>query len=696
MSILRFHLMIGAPGSGKSHIVKILAPLIKAEIISTDQIRKKLYGDESNQGDWNEIKSVIDNKLDAAIAKKKSVILDSTHAYRKWRLAYTQNLNKVEQIEWIGWILTTEKSICLSWNKKRTKIVPKPIIDEYYAAINDKYFGPIRGEGFSTLIKINPAKEKDLKAKLLKEISSINFKISQGKKNDSSKKLHGYSNLLDFERLLFFTKLLLEFPNIDLENEHARKKLKGICNPLPKGNIFEKASILIKNMYGDCYADIEKLEIDLNWLKSQGFLNFDSNEEEIKPPKLNTFRNLQAVGMHTISDEIIFKKIMNLIRFISKNPYGFEKSKINSLYQYYINNLGNSYMPNEEHSFRKDIQNFINPYGFSNLGTKARNGYCFGNAILDKSQIKEIYQFLSESSKRLDNPSMTDLQNDLSKRIKWSGIEINENPTKIIINQSIIKKDFVSDISLLNPSNSKELDLVINERKKIYIEKLKFSSSHKGENNFDGQYIWPIQILFHNIGWYLAYETIPVANEKSLIKVLRLDRFSMRTIDNKSSRSVKIHSEKVKQLNKLIEISSGIFFGNDSELQSKFLDNEFEIYKDYLIKVRFLVTKNIYMFLREGLQRYPLRQIKMSKPRKEDMWRPPEKTSSVFVLEPLNKGEHLYPIEYYLPPWIMEKNGDRDFKKWLLGFGPEIIIESPDYLKEEYIERISKISSLYG
>ena len=111
----------------------------------------------------------------------------------------------------------------------------------------------------------------------------------------------------------------------------------------------------------------------------------------------------------------------------------------------------------------------------------------------------------------------------------------------------------------------------------------------------------------------------------------------MRTIDNKSSRSVKIHSEKVKQLNKLIEISSGIFFGNDSELQSKFLDNEFEIYKDYLIKVRFLVTKNIYMF-QEGLQRYPLRQIKMSKPRKEDMWRPPEKTSSVFVLEPLKKG----------------------------------------------------------
>ena len=98
------------------------------------------------------------------------------------------------------------ETICLSWNKKRTKIVPKPIIDEYYAAIHDKYFGPIRGEGFSTLIKINPL-AKDLKAKLLKEISSINFKISQGKKM-IPQKLHGYSNLLDFERLLFFIKLL--------------------------------------------------------------------------------------------------------------------------------------------------------------------------------------------------------------------------------------------------------------------------------------------------------------------------------------------------------------------------------------------------------------------------------------------------------------------------------------------------------
>jgi len=386
---------------------------------------------------------------------------------------------------------------------------------------------------------------------------------------------------------------------------------------------------------------------------------------------------------------------MNLIRFISKNPYGFESSKLKSLYEYYINNLDNCYMPSEVHSLRKDIQNFITPYGFTDSAIKAKNGHCFGNAILDKSQIKEVYQFLAESSRRLDNPSMIDLKNDLIKRIKWSGIEINENPSKFITNQSIINKDFVSEISLLNPENSKALDSAINERKKIFIERLKFAASHKIKNNSKGQYIWPLQILFHNIGWYLAYETIPIASESGLLKVLRLDRFTMRAIDNNSSRSLNIHSSKVKQLNKLIEISSGIFFGDDIEIQKKFLDNEFEGFKEYLVTVRFLATKNIYMFLREGLQRYPLNQIRMSKPSKDDMWVPPEKTSSVFVLEPLNKGNHLYPIEYDLPPWVIEKNGDRDFKRWLFGFGPEIIIESPNILKKEYIQRIREISELY-
>ena len=79
----------------------------------------------------------------------------------------------------------------------------------------------------------------------------------------------------------------------------------------------------------------------------------------LKLPEVNIFRNSLNLGMHTISDQFNFIKIMNLIRFISKNPYGFESSKLKSLYEYYINNLDNCYMPSEVHSLRKDIQNFM-------------------------------------------------------------------------------------------------------------------------------------------------------------------------------------------------------------------------------------------------------------------------------------------------------------------------------------------------
>ena len=40
MSKLRCHLLIGPPASGKTSIAKILAPILKAEIISTDAIRE--------------------------------------------------------------------------------------------------------------------------------------------------------------------------------------------------------------------------------------------------------------------------------------------------------------------------------------------------------------------------------------------------------------------------------------------------------------------------------------------------------------------------------------------------------------------------------------------------------------------------------------------------------------------------------
>ena len=93
------HLLIGPPSSGKSTLAKIMAPILNAEIISTDLIRENIYGDENIQGEWSEIKLVVQKKIIECFKNKKDFIVDATHAKRAWRLSLTQNLNLNYDIE---------------------------------------------------------------------------------------------------------------------------------------------------------------------------------------------------------------------------------------------------------------------------------------------------------------------------------------------------------------------------------------------------------------------------------------------------------------------------------------------------------------------------------------------------------------------------------------------------------------------
>ena len=53
MAALRCHLLIGPPATGKTTVAALLAPLLDAELLSTDRIREELYGDPMIQGNWS-------------------------------------------------------------------------------------------------------------------------------------------------------------------------------------------------------------------------------------------------------------------------------------------------------------------------------------------------------------------------------------------------------------------------------------------------------------------------------------------------------------------------------------------------------------------------------------------------------------------------------------------------------------------
>ena len=145
------HLLIGPPSSGKSTLAKIMAPILNAEIISTDLIREKIYGDENIQGEWSEIKLEVQNQIINCLRNKKDFIIDATHAKRDWRLSITQNLNLSYEIEWFGWWLKTPKLKCFEWNKLRPRKVPEKIIGDYWDILNDNIFGPNTSEGFKDI-----------------------------------------------------------------------------------------------------------------------------------------------------------------------------------------------------------------------------------------------------------------------------------------------------------------------------------------------------------------------------------------------------------------------------------------------------------------------------------------------------------------------------------------------------------------
>jgi adenylate kinase family enzyme len=82
------HFLIGLPASGKSTLAQILAQESCGLVVSTDQVRAHLYGDEAIQGVWQEIETEVLSQVKGAINQRQSVIYDATNANCLWRTGF--------------------------------------------------------------------------------------------------------------------------------------------------------------------------------------------------------------------------------------------------------------------------------------------------------------------------------------------------------------------------------------------------------------------------------------------------------------------------------------------------------------------------------------------------------------------------------------------------------------------------------
>lgn len=147
------HILIGCPSSGKSTLAKqIIQQDVNCQIVSTDNIRKQLFGDEKIQGDWQLIESEIFKQIDSHIKAGKPIIYDATNAQKSWRISMLKKLTQYDNVNWIGWHLKTPLQVCLDWNKRRDRTVPDDVIINLYQSLKD--FPPLTSEGFFAVYDI--------------------------------------------------------------------------------------------------------------------------------------------------------------------------------------------------------------------------------------------------------------------------------------------------------------------------------------------------------------------------------------------------------------------------------------------------------------------------------------------------------------------------------------------------------------
>jgi predicted kinase len=696
---LRCHLLIGPPASGKTTLAGVLSEVTGAVVLSTDELRSELFGDPAVQGPWRDIEVLLHQRIRESVAAAVPVIVDATHARRPWRLAIIQALILPAPVEWIGWWLHTPLGTCLQWNQTRQRLVPEPVIREMAAALADPVFGPSRAEGFAAVVALVPTHQRELAPLLRGELARLDHRIRSAHNREKHFALHGYARLLDLERLLYLLRLLSTYPELSAADPATRGELESIVSPLPEGDLADRAAAYLRRLHGECYGEAKAIRADLAWLEANGFCQGEPVLAPIQPPPAPPRPQAESWpggvhgGVPALGDAAVFQRVFTLLRHLLQQP--FDREAGTPLPEHLIAQteaIPGAYLPGEAATLRKDIEKLLTPYGFRHRNDNVRHGYAIGTALLSAHRLREIHGVVSQAAGRLADPTAQDLLNELEQRLRWAGIALESAPpVRAFANRSIVSSALVRPDSLAAERQAEALETAIVERRRIELERYASVGSYAGSPSGSFR-VWPLQLLFHNIGWYLVYEEDALGTGEGLIRSERIDRLALRRSERGNRRGDDAHALALKRLELLLHHSGGIYFGDNLEEQLPLASPNARLRARQLVTLRFGCQGWCFAFIREGLQRYPVEHTRFSKPLPGDHWWHHPKAPH--VLEPGSPADtHPYPVELDLPPWTVAS--DIDLRNWLFGFGAGIRIESPPQLRQEHRQRLEAALAVY-
>lgn len=149
-----FYMMVGLPGSGKTTYAEKLAstlggPMFEQSIVvlSSDAIRKELWGDENDQQHPDQVFNVMRSRMRIACLKGQTIIYDATNISRKRRIGVLNDLPKTFKGKKHCIVVAQPIEEVLRRNANRERVVPEEVI----MRMLKNYQPPCKGEGWDEI-----------------------------------------------------------------------------------------------------------------------------------------------------------------------------------------------------------------------------------------------------------------------------------------------------------------------------------------------------------------------------------------------------------------------------------------------------------------------------------------------------------------------------------------------------------------
>ncbi|NJK72566.1 MAG: ATP-binding protein, partial [Synechococcaceae cyanobacterium SM2_3_60] len=552
------HCLIGPPGSGKSTLAAMLvAHTPDLIIVSTDTIRKELYGDEYHQGSWPEVKAEVIRRANEAIASGRGVIYDATNVRRAWRLAIMAVMPRTD-VYWLAWTLPTPREQCLAWNQGRDRPVPEAVVLDMCDAFDPKQVDC--AEGFDYVSRVpGDVGHWDVPGMLSITPAKIARQIKARRNRAGTIESHRYSQLVDFERLMFVISLISNYP--------------GIGSFDLKVTAETELAALLHQHYGEIYADPAAIAQDLRFLEAIELISRDREQDLVNIGDILAREQGQLGHVpdhwaaHRYSDRESMARLLSIIRFMAYSPLN------GSTQEEVVEALSQEGLHLGRDAFRKDVEKVLRPYQILPPQTRAyKKGYFLGTGLLTTEELSKLWSRLQKLREEVAWQSFDpdNILNTFAERLAYSKIlpeaDIKQGlDVRRIGSRGIVDPKKVSHMSLLRRQDN--LETAIRNGQCLRLVRLPHTGTFQKDAPHEHLEVYPLIIVFHNIGWYLGYQR----RDTGLYAFTRMDRLVSESTLHHYRRSISDQKRAQAELLKLYDEGVSPYLGNDVTQQKAIL-----------------------------------------------------------------------------------------------------------------------------